>query len=373
MRLNGKFSIESYFTENLDRPWIVNASVKDNILFGKEYDEARYRRTVIACSLVEDFSLMKSSDQTIIGERGINLSGGQKARIALARAVYSDSSIVLLDDPLAAVDPHVGQHIFSQCIHGDLLDGKSVILVTNHAQLLSAMDRILVVQDKTIVFDGTFNDLLKAGENLRSLVVNDDENDEESETFDLNKQETEARKQHIKGQKYFEELDGDNEEDVLYNEEDMQVGRVKFTVYRYYARNVGYCLAISALTVQFLYLLTPLAGQYILSFWSNEVACEINNLTVAGDTSICNNLQGEEFWFSLYISSFFIGLIGCIIAGVLIAESRVTAVRRIHSKLVEAIFHAPISFFDVTPVGRILNRFSKDMNLADIQLTMMLM
>ncbi|XP_022800678.1 ATP-binding cassette sub-family C member 11-like [Stylophora pistillata] len=115
--------------------WIMNATVKENILLGKPYNDARYKTARFACSLEQDLKILPNGDETEIGERGINLSGGQKQRISLARALYYDMDIYLLDDPLSAVDAHVGQHIFKHCIKGALWN-KTILFATHQLQVL---------------------------------------------------------------------------------------------------------------------------------------------------------------------------------------------------------------------------------------------
>merc|ERR1711937_205193 len=113
----GKNGYVSYCTQS---PWVINDTLKGNILFGREFDQERYDEILRACALLDDIAVLPAGDATEIGERGINLSGGQKARVSLARAMYSDANIYLLDDPLAAVDPQVASHIFTKCIRGRL-------------------------------------------------------------------------------------------------------------------------------------------------------------------------------------------------------------------------------------------------------------
>ncbi|KAF6040171.1 hypothetical protein EB796_001523 [Bugula neritina] len=168
--------------------WIMNATVRDNILFGKEFDAQKYNKTVKACALLSDFEQLAAGDQTEIGERGINLSGGQKQRISLARAAYSDADLFLLDDPLSAVDAHVGQHLFTHCLK-DLLKDKTVLFVTHQLQFLTDCDYILVMKDGQITEEGTHNCLmgLSGGEysNLIKTFYDSKEHTNDNEKQDL--------------------------------------------------------------------------------------------------------------------------------------------------------------------------------------------
>lgn len=150
--------------------FVLNASLRENILFGKPYDRRLYKRVVRACALIPDFESLEDGDATEIGERGINLSGGQKQRVSVARACYADADVVVLDDPLSAVDAHVGEHIFTRCVLG-LLAGKTRILVTNHLNLLEQCDHVLVLAGGAIVHQGTYHELEKAGVDFVGLTA----------------------------------------------------------------------------------------------------------------------------------------------------------------------------------------------------------
>jgi ABC-type multidrug transport system fused ATPase/permease subunit len=152
------------------RPFIQNSTLRDNITFGLPFDQQKYSQTLFECALLPDLKVLPGGDMTEIGERGINLSGGQKARVALARAVYADATIYLLDDPLAAVDAHVGQHLFEQSIMTLKRRNKCVILVTNALQFLRSTTSIVVLRDGQIVESGSYEDLLLNGIWLNEMI-----------------------------------------------------------------------------------------------------------------------------------------------------------------------------------------------------------
>ena len=164
--------------------WIQNATLQDNILFGRQMDKKKYDQIISACALIPDFEMLPAGDQTEIGEKGINLSGGQKQRISLARAVYADSDIYLLDDPLSAVDSHVGKHLFEQVLgpHG-LLNGKTRVLVTHGITYLPQTDKIIVLKDGEVSETGSYQQLLDRkgafSEFLTQHII-DAENDDET-------------------------------------------------------------------------------------------------------------------------------------------------------------------------------------------------
>jgi ABC-type multidrug transport system fused ATPase/permease subunit len=152
-------------------PWVVNDTLRGNVLFGREFDQKRYNEVVAACALSDDLAVLPAGDETEIGERGINLSGGQKARVSLARALYSDQTrIILLDDPLSAVDAHVGEHIFANAITGALAKGVTRILVTHHVHLLSRCDKVIVLKHGRIVHCGKYSDLVAQGVEFAGAV-----------------------------------------------------------------------------------------------------------------------------------------------------------------------------------------------------------
>ena len=141
-------------------PCIFSDSVRNNILFGRAEEEERLREVLRVCQLEEDLSQLVSGLDTEIGERGVNISGGQRARISLARACYSDADIFLLDDPLSAVDPRVAHNIFSQCIRGFLRE-KAVVLVTHQLSFLDRVDEIIVLEEGRQAFIGGFEEFLE--------------------------------------------------------------------------------------------------------------------------------------------------------------------------------------------------------------------
>lgn len=140
IKVNGTISYAS------QEPWVFAATIRQNILFGQNYDKKRYNRVVTVCALQRDFEQFPNGDLTLIGDRGASLSGGQKARINLARAVYREADIYLLDDPLSAVDVHVGKHLFEKCING-YLGHKTRILVTHQVYHLKSANRIVVLRN----------------------------------------------------------------------------------------------------------------------------------------------------------------------------------------------------------------------------------
>jgi ABC-type multidrug transport system fused ATPase/permease subunit len=152
-------------------PWVVNDTLRGNILFGRDFDELRYAEVIKACALADDLAVLPAGDGTEIGERGINLSGGQKARVALARALYSpDSQLILLDDPLSAVDAHVGEHLFREAVTGELSRRATRVLVTHHVHFLPRCDAVIVLEKGTVKHAGSYEDLVARGVDFAGAI-----------------------------------------------------------------------------------------------------------------------------------------------------------------------------------------------------------
>ena len=293
--------------------WILNATVKDNIVVGREVDEGRYRRVVEACALGPDLQALPAGDNTEIGERGINLSGGQKARVALARGVYADADIYLLDDPLGAVDAHVRSHIFQQCFLG-LLRGKTRLLVTHSVEYLSHVDRVVTVSNGRVEIVG------KATDAVMQLSV---------------AESGKAVGQSAGGR--------------LVRDEDRPHGDVKWSVYLAYFRFSGGFLSIFfMLFLILIWVFSRVGADLSLKYWG-ETHSSVWTYTFVGLS--CSAVT------SIFVRTLMLSLTG------------VRAGNEVHNRAIAAVVKAPINlYFDVTPLGRLLNRFSKDVYDMDIDL-----
>ena len=161
-KVGGSYYINGSVSYAAQQAWIQNSTLKDNILFGNELNEDKYNQVIEACALVNDFNILPAGDRTEIGEKGINLSGGQKQRVSLARAVYNDSDVYLFDDPLSAVDAHVGKHIFDKVIGPNgILNNKTRVFVTNSLSFLPEVDEIIMLDNGEILEMGTYDTLIE--------------------------------------------------------------------------------------------------------------------------------------------------------------------------------------------------------------------
>jgi len=245
--------------------WIQNATVKNNILFGLEFDENKYNAVIRACGLLPDFEMLPNGDATEVGERGITVSGGQKARINVARAAYNDADIIFLDDPLSAVDAHVGRQLLEECICG-LMAGKTRVLVTHQLHVLPRADRIFCMHQGKIVEQGTYDELVARRGTFARLVEEyrgkeEDKNEEENEREDDAIEEPEEKK----------EKEPQAKPQALMQVEERAVGSVAWTVYAEYAKAGGGLWVIPAIILSVVCCNgVNIATSLWLSYWTSN-------------------------------------------------------------------------------------------------------
>uniref|UniRef100_A0A3Q3G2R2 Multidrug resistance-associated protein 4 n=1 Tax=Labrus bergylta TaxID=56723 RepID=A0A3Q3G2R2_9LABR len=292
---SGVVKVKGELTYTSQQPWILPGTIRSNILFGKELNPQKYDRVLGACALKRDMELLPGGDLAMVGDRGANLSGGQKARVSLARSVYQDADIYLLDDPLSAVDAEVGRHLFEECICG-LLRKKPRILVTHQLQYLKAADQIVVLKEvsDTYVYVNKSESLQPAGEESRS---------------------------------------------------DGNIGLRMYV--KFFRAGANFLLLLV------LILLNALA--HVSPFFQNIYSS-------LGLKCIC----ADGFFFSVLLSgltatSVLFGFLRCLVFFNVLVSSAQT----LHNSMFHAILRTPVHFFDVNPIGRILNRFSKDIGYLD--------
>ncbi|KAL3283208.1 hypothetical protein HHI36_006357 [Cryptolaemus montrouzieri] len=345
MELHGRVSYAS------QEPWLFSGSIRQNILFGEEYDKDRYDSIVKVCALEPDFEHFPHGDKTLVGERGKILSGGQKARINLARCVYKQADIYLLDDPLSAVDVNVGKHLYFQCID-QYLSNKICILVTHQLQYLHTADRILIMEDGMIQQSGTYNELQTNGLDFAQLLSKT--NTEES---DKDKKKIKSRQISVSTS-----LVGEDDEDQLVDEEEMKHGKIELKTYFEYARSGGNSSIILLLLLTFAvgHLITY-GGDYFLTYWVN----------LEQDFKSSNHSNTTNLPFSreniIYIYT------GITVGTIIFALTQATfymgffmkAATNLHNTTFDRVIRATMNFFNLNPSGRILNRFSEDIGIVD--------
>ncbi|KAL3283454.1 hypothetical protein HHI36_006598 [Cryptolaemus montrouzieri] len=368
-------------------PWVFGASVRQNILFGSEYNKKKYNEVVRVCSLERDFQQFTDGDLTLVGDRGASLSGGQKARINLARAVYRDADIYLLDDPLSAVDIHVSKHLYEQCING-YLNGKTRILVTHQVHHLKNANNIVILENGSIVNQGTFSVLANSKTPYAQLLTSESEPTEEeklkSGSIDGSKviKRTSTRKKlslastvselSIPESLLHEEPDEEDleERNVKDLQEESSKGKVKGILFFIYLNSSGQYFRVYF--VMFLYILTQVcasAVDYFVSYWV-RIEDARNSMVQTKDQVAVRSTSAIAQWSTetcLYIYG------GMVVALFLIALWRslgfyklaMVCSQKIHDKLFEKVIGTTMRFFNTNPSGRILNRFSKDIGGID--------
>ena len=325
--------------------WIQNATIRDNILFGKALDQARYERVLEQSAIIQDLSRMPSGDLTEVGERGVNLSGGQKLRINFARAVYHDSDVVLLDDPLSAVDAHVGKALFEGCIVNGLLRDKTRILVTHHLHVLPHVDEILVMDQGRIVQRGAYAELCESdthfAETLRRFSV------------PIEKENAIGAELEGKGDDQKGPLTLSTEASINAKDDDA-VSSVSFATYVNYARFTGKPVVL---------LLATLLGMLVvngLQFWASLILCN----WVQGLASPSNSTGDANHAIKYGVVCLLVAVFDWLNYAIHIVAGH-WASRSIHKKSLDNHFKATIAYFDKTSSGRILGKFGKDMGVID--------
>ncbi|KAI0091009.1 pleiotropic drug resistance ABC transporter [Irpex rosettiformis] len=356
-------------------PWLEHATIKDNIIFGSAagYDEARYQSVVQACALARDLEVLDAGDLTEIGEKGITLSGGQRARIALARALYSQASIILLDDPLAAVDMHTAQHLVKYALSGLLAAGRTIILVTHHITLCLPIASYLVeLFDGKVTHEGSIQDLRGRGL-LQDIVEAEDHPHSAVEEPSSAKDEVnEADLINGNGTNEIKEpkIRSSATNGKLVEAEARAEGRVSLHSYLTYIRAAGIICWILTLWLLIQIRLIGIAVQFYLAKWGEayEDRETSGNLT-SSSPWFWNNLPPPDEnvtpWLLIY---FYLSMAGAFSVLTYISigyYASLQASRSLFNRMLSRLTAAPTRFFDVTPIGRILNRWTSDMNIVD--------
>ncbi|ORY24672.1 hypothetical protein BCR39DRAFT_546075 [Naematelia encephala] len=387
-RSDGEVTIRgdvAYFSQS---SWILSATVKDNITFGHRFDPVFYDQVLDACALRPDLAVLPQGHMTEVGEKGVSLSGGQKARICLARACYARADIYLLDDPLSAVDAHVGRHIFDQVIGPNgLLKNKARIICTNAVNFLPQTDEIISLRKGIILERGTYaeamnnpnSELYKLitglgkqtakseedsnGSETPTVIDEEDLDDDENVVDDsesLRKRKLQRRVSTATMRRASSVSIGQSKKDALRDlresakpKEHSEKGVVKREVYKEYISAASVSGVVSFMVCMIIGQAASIAGNYILRFWARKN-------TASGD-----NVQ-IEFYLILYgvigISSSIFSVLSMAIIKIVCG---LKSSRKMHDSAFAALMRSPLSFFELTPTGRILNLFSRDVFVID--------
>ncbi|XP_017694854.1 PREDICTED: multidrug resistance-associated protein 1-like isoform X4 [Lepidothrix coronata] len=344
--------------------WIQNDTLQENILFGADLNRPYYNLVLESCALLPDLEQLPDGDQTEIGERGVNISGGQKQRVSLARAAYSNADLYLLDDPLSAVDVHVGKHLFEKLIGpSGLLKSKTRILVTHNLTLLPHTDLIIVMEEGRISQMGTYQELISKRANFVELVQNfgAERTSEETTPMEVSSSKEEGqlgRKLQQKGLLKHKDSSFGQRKAHTNNKEEVAAGGMKMSVVLKYLQAFSWrwmWLTIAAYIGQ-----NALGiGQNLwLSTWIAETA-QVSDFT--------EWKQSRNYKLSIYgLLGFIQGLLVCCGAYV-VTRGSLSASRVLHGQLLDNVLHLPLQHFVTNPVGRIISRFTKDLSVVDVR------
>ncbi|KOM44579.1 hypothetical protein LR48_Vigan05g218400 [Vigna angularis] len=338
-------------------PWILSGTVRDNILFGKSYDPERYTDTLKACALDVDVSLMIGGDMAYIGEKGVNLSGGQRARLALARALYHDSAVVMLDDVLSAVDVQVAQCILYNAILGPLMQRKTRLLCTHNIQAISFADKIVVMDKGHIKWIGNSDDFpINSCTQFSSLNEIDSALQNHGQSCSPNLY-SKSEEQSLLGTSIVPALEGAEE---IVEVELRKEGKVEIGVYKNYAIFIGWFMTVIICLSAILMQASRNGNDLWLSYW-------VDTTTESSQTRYSVSFYLAILCLFCIINSFF-----TLVRAFSFAFGGLQAATKVHNKLLNKLMNAPIQFFDQTPGGRILNRLSSDLYTIDDSLPFIL-
>uniref|UniRef100_A0A8C6WM59 Si:ch211-221f10.2 n=1 Tax=Neogobius melanostomus TaxID=47308 RepID=A0A8C6WM59_9GOBI len=353
----GNVAVSGGFAYVSQQAWILNHSLKENILFGNEFEPQKYNNILEVCCLLPDLAELPYGDMTEIGERGANLSGGQRQRVSLARALYSERPILLLDDPLSAVDACVGSHVFHKAIRG-AAKGKTVLFVTHQLQYLPECDDIILMNNGQIAEHGTHAQLMEKDRDYAVL---------------FNSMQQEVSPEALKKQFLLSMLFKCYFLVQLMQAEEKGRGGVAWSVYASYIKAAGGPLIFIINILLFLSTTGSIAfSNWWLSYWirqgSGNTSLLLTNETTANNSMSLN--PDIQYYSNVYIMSMGAVVILKTIRGLVYVKCTVKASSKLHDKVFRQILLSPMHFFDTTPLGRILTRFSRDMDEVDVRLAM---
>uniref|UniRef100_A0A667ZFT6 ATP-binding cassette, sub-family C (CFTR/MRP), member 9 n=1 Tax=Myripristis murdjan TaxID=586833 RepID=A0A667ZFT6_9TELE len=353
IRSKNRYSV-AYATQ---KSWLLNATVEENITFGSPFSKQRYKAVIEACSLQPDIDLLPFGDQTEIGERGINLSGGQRQRICVARALYQNTNIVFLDDPFSALDIHLSDHLMQEGILKFLQDDKrTVVLVTHKLQYLIHADWIIAMKDGSVLREGTLKDIQTHDVELYDhwkTLMNRQDHELEKDT-ELDSQTTLERKtlrRAFYSRDAKNQIDDEDEEEEEEEEDDDNFStttnrrsKIPWKVCWRYLSSGGFFMVFLMVSSKLLKHSVMVAIDYWLAIWTSSK---------------------NKYYLPVFVILCGAGITLCLITSLTVEFLGLSAATSLHHNLLNKIIHAPIRFFDITPLGQILNRFSADTNIID--------
>ena len=335
IHINGKIGYSAQL------PWISNDTIRNNIIFSKPYNEEKYKKIINLCQLKEDLETFEGKDLTEIGEKGVNLSGGQKARISLARLLYNEPDIYLFDEPIAAVDANVGQKIMENCII-NYLNGKTRIVVTHALNYLKYMDKIIYMKSGKIEWYGNYKEIQNQSFYSKLMIKKDlknniKENITENNSFNQNKEE-----------------DDNNKIVKLTKDEELIHGKIKLKIYLEYFRYMGgICFIIINIIIMCFWQANKGGSDLWLAYWSEDQNQEKSK----------NNKNYKWLFFLIFSGLGIFSLFFTILRIILLTKGIIRLGTELHKDMIEKLIKAPINLFhEIIPRGQIYNRLSKDLD-----------
>ncbi|XP_030470126.2 ABC transporter C family member 10-like [Syzygium oleosum] len=346
--INGRVRVHGRMAYVSQTAWIQSGTIQENILFGLAMDPVKYREVIQKCSLSKDIEMFPFGDQTQIGERGVNLSGGQKQRIQLARALYQDADVYLLDDPFSAVDAHTATSLFNEYVV-EALSRKTVLLVTHQVDFLPAFNSILLISSGQIVSTGSYDQLMASCQQFQDLVNAHYTTAASGNQIGIvSPRRPGYLKEEIQKILLEEQVEASPGSQLI-KQEEREIGDSGFKPYLQYLKHNKGFLFITLATISHLIFVI---GQLAQNYW---LASEVNSTSVSTVEldSVYTGIGVALILFML-TRSYFIVYLGC------------GASDSIFSVLLHSLIRAPMSFYDSTPLGRILSRVSSDLSIVDI-------
>ncbi|KAI3839083.1 hypothetical protein MKW98_031033, partial [Papaver atlanticum] len=335
--------------------WIYNSTVRDNILFGSPFIAALYEKAIDVTALQHDLEVLTGGDLTEIGERGVNISGGQKQRVSMARAVYSSSDVYIFDDPLSALDAHVGRQVFDKCIKEEL-QGRTRVLVTNQLHFLPQVDRILLVHDGMVKEEGTFEELTNNGILFQSLMENAgkmEEHVEEKKDLEIPEEKDPPTNGEVNGmpKSVSQTTKGGKGKTVLVKQEERETGVVSWNVLMRYKNALG---GLWVVMILFSCYVSTEVLRILSSTW----------LSAWTDRSTAKT-HGPGFYNLVYALLSFGQVLISLTNSYWLIISSLYAAKRLHDAMLHSILRSPMLFFHTNPIGQVINRFAKDLGDID--------
>ncbi|XP_067014322.2 ATP-binding cassette subfamily C member 4 [Anabrus simplex] len=396
---SGSCTVRGKVSYACQEPWVFAATVRQNIIFGRPFDRRRYNEVVRVCALQRDFEQFPRGDMTVVGERGTSLSGGQKARINLARAVYNDADIYLLDDPLSAVDTHVGKHLLEECINV-YLGNKTRILVTHQLQFLSEADHIVILNNGAVEMQGSFQELASKVDYAELMGIQEgtesndgssseqpEEDRHQSPIHNMLRQISERSRSSSRDLRDIEESAEAKNAAAEMAEASSKGKTGGKSVYLEYFRAGANFFMITIMAILFALAQAAASGSdYFVSYWiSIEEMRNRTSLNVVNETELAEEvndtttlkpmlLDEKELDFEMLSTDTYVYMYTAIIVALFVfAVTRsftfykvcMRSSERLHHLLFHSIIRTRMRFFDTNPSGRILNRFSKDIGSID--------